>query len=57
MALTEDEIILIDEQIDAYCRTIKKIRQQILELERKKIPENLCPLCPFKFDMLKNNEK
>ena len=54
MALTKQEHILIDEQIDAYCRIIKKIRQQILELERQKLLYGECEFCTkFDFNMIK----
>ena len=54
MALTKQEHILIDEQIDAYCRIIKKIRQQILELERQKLLYGECEFCTkFDFNIIK----
>tara|TARA_B100000131_G_scaffold311223_1_gene343815 strand:- start:649 stop:834 length:186 start_codon:yes stop_codon:yes gene_type:complete len=56
MALTEYELNLIDEQIDAYCRTIKRIRKQILELERKKLSTDECEICSFDFNIVKRNE-
>jgi prefoldin subunit 5 len=56
MALTEYELNLIDEQIDAYCRTIKRIRKQILELERKKLSFGECEFCSFDFDIVKKND-
>ena len=37
MALTEQETKQIDEMIKSYLRSIKYIRKQILELERKKL--------------------
>lgn len=55
MALTEYELNLIDEQIDAYCRMIKRIRKQMLELERKKLSINTCEFCSFEFDIVKKN--
>jgi len=44
---------MIDEQIDAYCRTIKRIRKQILELERKKLNLDTCEFCSFDFNIIK----
>jgi prefoldin subunit 5 len=55
MALTEYELNLIDEQIDAYCRTIKRIRKQILELERKKLSLDECEFCSFDLNIVKKN--
>ena len=55
MDLTEYELNLIDEQIDAYCRTIKRIRKQILELERKKLSLDECEFCSFDLNIVKKN--
>ena len=55
--MTEQEIKLIDESIQAYKNMIKYHRRQILELERKKLVEFKAEDCPecFKFKIHKKN--
>ena len=52
----DEEALKIDliSKIDAYCRIIKKIRQQILELERQKLLYGECDFCTkFDFNIIK----
>ena len=49
MALTAQETEQIDEMIRSYKRTIKYIRSQILDLERKKL---VVPNIDSKFDFV-----
>jgi prefoldin subunit 5 len=49
MALTAQETEQIDEMIRSYKRTIKYIRSQILDLERKKL---VVPDIDSKFDFI-----
>ena len=53
--MNKDEIKLIDDCIESYKNMIKYHRQQILELERKKLPERKAEDCPecFKFKIHK----
>lgn len=55
--MTEQEIKLIDESIQAYKNMIKFHRKQILELERKKLVVHKAEECPecFKFKIYKKN--
>ena len=55
--MTEQEIKLIDESIQAYKNMIKFHRKQILELERKKLIEHKAEDCPecFKFKIYKKS--
>ena len=49
--MTEHEIKIIDESIQAYKRMIKYHKKQILELERRKLIAHRAEECPecFKF--------
>ena len=53
--MNEHEIKLIDDCIESYKKMIKYHRKQILELERKKLPERKAEDCPecFKFKIHK----
>ena len=55
MALTERDIAQIDEMIKSYKRTIKYIRSQILELERKKLKDP--KMSQFDFNIIKKEKK
>ena len=53
--MTKQEIRLINESIQAYKRMIQYHKEQILELERKKLVEHKAEDCPecFKFKIHK----
>ena len=55
MALTEQETKQIDEMIASYKRTIKHIRRQILDLERKKLKD--LEMKKFNFKIIKREKK
>ena len=55
MSLTEKEIHQVDEMIKSYKRTMKYIRNQILELERKKLKDPVME--KFDFNVITRDTK